>query len=946
MSETQLTRRPPPGPRSDPGRAGRPAEGVRTFGPFRLDLERRVLRREDVVVPLGSRAFDLLAYLTEKPGEVLSKAELLDQVWPDVVVEEGSLRFHMNALRKSLSDGQDGAQYIVTTPGRGYSFVAPVGFAGDPAPGGGAPAPALPRLPPRLVGREPLIEEVCGLLAHERLVTLVGPGGIGKTTVAVAAARRFAPAFAGRVVFVDLGQISEGGTVGHQIASALGVRVPQGDPLGAVVSACAEPLLLILDCCERVVAAAAAAAETLVLSSAPISVLATSRETLRVEGETLIPVTALESPDPEQDIASLDAADYPATQLFIDHARARGASAELQGSDLALIASICRKLDGIPLAIQLAASAVAIYGLRGTATLVETHFGGLGVGLGVRTAAERHRTLTATLDWSYELLTEAEKLLLRRLAVFSGGFSLEGAEAVVGREVLDAHAGLISKSLLTPDLASDQARFRLLDTTRAYAREKLRDSGEEPSIAGKHAEHLLNVIAKRRGPGVAVSDASLLRQDLAEVGAALEWCFGPGDAVLGIRLVGAAGPAWVALSRYAECCYWIERATARLDDATRGTPLELALLYGEYMARLVSEGTTPTAERLVRRIVQLAATRGDPAAEFQAQVNLLTLLFQKCETLTARGSTERAMQIARQTGDDQLLVHAHNLRAIMHFYAGEHRSFAEHVGPALSTDYNLSHQWSCRYMAAVSLWLGGRPDSARRFSAETLALAATTEQPIHAVQAQVGAMLLRMLMRETGGVRELLDSVSQLAEKHGIAPYKAMVLGVDGALQIAQVGPAAGLPAVEEALALLRRYQLYPMLTLFTLERARALLSLGRWEEAASGVQSRLREADEVGEGVYRPEMLRLLGEASWRSQTDKGAQAETLLHEALELAEGQGALTLALRSAMTLAEIEGARGASRAAAERLGALLNQYNEGFDTPDLQAARRLAYDLRT
>src|SRR3977135_1868462 len=452
------------------------------FGPLELSIGERVLRRDGVVLPLGGRALDILIYLAGRPGEVIAKQELIDHVWSDVTVEEGNLRVHVAAIRKALGDGQFGNRYIANIKGRGYSFVGTV----VPLAGGTenrnakfSPQGRLPVRPIMMIGRETVVSEVSDKLRDERFVTLLGPGGIGKTTIALAVGRAAAEEFGGNVYFADLESLTDPRHVAGAVATSLGLALKSKDPgLELVDLVRSRKLLIILDNCEHVIETVALLAEQLYQQTEQVYLLTTSRELLKVEGEHCYRVLPLDYPPDGSEQTANAVLRYPAVQLFVRRVAARAGSVVLTDDEAPFVAEICRKLDGIPLAIELAAGQVAALGLKNTVARFEL------LKLSHRTAVPRHRPLQATLDWSYDLLSDAERIVLRRIAPFVGDFTLEGARHVAGElgadtgEIFDAIAGLVEKSLIATRIDEAPAQYRLLDTTRAYALEKLEEYAE------------------------------------------------------------------------------------------------------------------------------------------------------------------------------------------------------------------------------------------------------------------------------------------------------------------------------------------------------------------------------------------------------------------------------------------------------------------------------------
>ena len=489
------------------------SEPVLAFQSFRFFPARRTLYEEDRPLRLGSRAIDILHVLLERAGETVTKDQLIARAWPNTVVEEGNLRVHVAALRKML-----GERHIENVVGRGYCFITPV-VRGDAA--GMAPAASaahdtghdaghatgadaaqsstvyLPQsdgLPPcatRIFGREQTVEALGEQLAERRFVTIVGTGGMGKTTAALAAAERMQSHWRQGTVFVDLAPLTRPEQVPQALAAALVMEHPASMSTAAIAAALhSHHMLLILDSCEHVLEAVSLLAEQILHGAPGVRLLATSREPLRAEGEWVHRLPALElPPEPDPDAPPLTMARamaYPSVQLFVERVQASAAGLALGDAEAPQIADICRRLDGIPLAIELAAARVELLGIRGLVTRLDDCCYLLKGGR--RTAKVRHRTLEATLDWSYALLGERERKLLHRLSVFRRRFSLEealsiGADSREGlEEAMDALSSLVSKSMLATVADTGAARYRMLETTRSYAAAKLAESGEHDVI--------------------------------------------------------------------------------------------------------------------------------------------------------------------------------------------------------------------------------------------------------------------------------------------------------------------------------------------------------------------------------------------------------------------------------------------------------------------------------
>jgi DNA-binding winged helix-turn-helix (wHTH) protein len=386
------------------------------FGPFTLSVSSRLLSRDGKPVQIGSRSLDILIFLLERAGEVVSKRDLLERVWPGLTVDEGGLRVHINGLRKALADGHEGARYVANVPGRGYSFVAPIvrerELPSVPARVEAAQLASLPPVLARMVGREDDVQSLAAQILELRFVSLVGPGGIGKTTVAIKACHQLRDEFAGNIRFINLSVITDPGLVQVTIASMLGVTANFSDPVVGIVALLRrQRCLLVLDSCEHLIDPVAALADAIRQQAPEAYLLTTTREALRVEGEHVVQLSTLACPPEGSVLTAAESLAYPAVELFAERASASGAGFKLTDDDTSIVADICRKLDGVALAIELGAGRVGAYGLAGTAQLLGSRLGLLWQGR--RTAPARHQTLHATLDWSHDLLSAPRRRFSR-----------------------------------------------------------------------------------------------------------------------------------------------------------------------------------------------------------------------------------------------------------------------------------------------------------------------------------------------------------------------------------------------------------------------------------------------------------------------------------------------------------------------------------------------------
>ena len=942
---------------------------VVSFGPFRLVVSERLLVKDDVPVELGARTLDTLIALVSRPNEIIGKRELMSQVWPDVVVEEGSLRFHIASLRKALGDGEDGARYITTLAGRGYCFVAPISRSTDRANGPAtvaAPVPGVNFLPgqlARMVGRADGRLTVSTALIASRFVTIVGSGGVGKTTLAVAVAHDVLDAFAGTVLFVDLGMQSEPNMVAGALASMLGLSAQSDDPTPNLLAYLQDKrLLLILDNCEHLIDAAATLAARIFAAAPLVHILATSREALRVEGERVHRLEPLAVPPEDPGLTAAAALTFPAVQLFMERAAASGARVDLGDADAAIVAGICRKLDGVALAIELAAGRVQAYGLEQTAALLDERLSLLWQGQ--RTAPPRHQTLHAMLDWSYGLLSDPERLVFRRLAAFVGSFTLEAALAVATSATIDNATlfntidSLIAKSMVATRSIGAMMRYRLQATTRAYALGIGVGDEERADLAVRHATYYRRWLehAGAEWPTLsgAVERAPFLA-GLANVRTALEWCFGSdGDTGLGIGLAVAAAPVFLAVSLPTECHRWSERAILALDGATRGGAEEMRLQAALGLSVMFTRGTGDGARLALNRSLALAEERGDALMQLQLSSILHMFHCRVGDHNEALFDARRSAAVAGSLADPAAVALAHSLLAISLHLAGDltaaraaaeaalrHRPGAvpSHTSYLGFEGHNLAGSGLAR-----TLWLQGYPAQAAAGARETVKGAAATDHPVTLSIALIWAVSVFLWVGDLESAEEYADWLLARAESQSLEPYLAVGRGFKADLAIRRGDAKGGVEILQASLEGLRAARYALLATPFNISLAHGLALIGRSDDAIRLIDETIGQVEANGDLCYMPELLRVKGGLLLALPQPREGDAEACFHQSLDWSRRQGARGWELRAAVDLAALL----ADQGRVERAGALLRpvfgQFAEGFETADLVAAHRLLTTL--
>jgi non-specific serine/threonine protein kinase len=526
------------------------------FGSFELQPATRRLLARGQPVAMGARAFNLLLALAERAGKRVSKDELLDLVWPNLVVEENNIQVQVSTLRKIL-----GTDAIATIPGYGYQLTLDATReVAEPRLPTAAGTHNLPRHATSFVGRGQALAEIRDSVAKTRLVTLVGFGGMGKSRLAMEVAASLLAEYSHGVWLAEMAPLTDPRLVPQAVASALGVTEKAGRP---VIEALLEHLadrraLLVFDCCEHVLAACADLAREMLQAAPQLTILATSRERLGLDGEATYLVQPLALPESRASITPQALRQYDAVSLFVDRAVAAQPAFELTAATTPLVADVCHRVEGIPLAIELAAARLRTMSLENLAAR-------LGERLRLLTrgdprAAPRQQTLRALIDWSYDHLTEPQRRLFERLAAFVGGWTLDAAEAVgagdglAAVDILDTMSDLIEKSLVVMD--GDGKRYRLLDTVREYALSRLDASKDAAATRDRHLAFYLAFAEKGRTQFFGPEQGSwYARFDLERDNflAAHAWCDRSADAAeAGLRLV------------YAISLYWIHRGGLQL----------------------------------------------------------------------------------------------------------------------------------------------------------------------------------------------------------------------------------------------------------------------------------------------------------------------------------------------------------------------------------------------
>jgi non-specific serine/threonine protein kinase len=755
---------------------------------------------------------------------------------------------------------------------------------------------------------------------------------------------------------VELASLSDPARVPSAVAAVLGLKL-SGEDISATAVAQAidgQGLLLLLDNCEHVIDAVADLAETLVRQCPRTTIMTTSRETLRIEGEHAYRIPPLEVPaSTEEDPGRI--LGHSAVELFVARGRARDSDFLSSAAHLPLVATICRRLDGIPLAIEFAAARAAVLGIQGVADGLHDRFAMLTSGR--RMALPRHRTLRATLDWSYALLPEQEQWLLRRLGVFAGGFTMESAAVVAGTEpVSDGIANLVTKSLV---ILQGSGRWDQLETIRAYALEQLAANGELAEVKRLHAEAmtwLFRHADTELAAGVTDEWRRKYEPEIGNLRAALDWAFGPdGDAALGVALAALSTNVWIALSLLGECCDWAARALSRLGPAT-GTHEEIVLQAGYGLALSFARGVTPVAHQALTRALALAEAASDLASQLRP---LFGLWLHNVRATQFHGSLDMALRleaISVATSDGVIAAASNALGGISRFCLGNYSQAMENFirVPSLyplaqrnndATRFGVDFRSVSRSYHAATLWVQGFPEQAALAAREAIEEARMIDRPLSLcliLAITVSTVLIRVgdFQQADGCIDELIRH----ARACSLPPFAAVGLCARGSLMAARGDAAAANQLLESGIAALNRASIYFYYPLFAAERAAALGALGRVQDGLAEIGAAQRQAEASSAFWCMERILRIKGGLLAALGGRSDAEAEQAFVESLDLARRGKALSLELRAAISLARFWRDRDRTADARMLLDRVYGQFTEGFDTADLIAARALRAQL--
>ena len=875
------------------------------FGPFTFNSVSQALTRGGSFIPLGSRASDILSLLLRAPGRLYTNDEIFAHAWPATFVDQANLRVHMSAIRKALGDTRGQSTYIANIPGRGYRFVGAVEHLPAPL------AELSPVSTDGIIGRSDAIAAIARLIPG-RMVTVAGPGGIGKTTV-VKAVISFLGAKS-RALWIDLAVLASGTLLRSSLATALGLPSNDPDNLETIIATLAQQeRILVLDSCEHVVEDAAALVEMLRERVRSLTIIATSREPLRVATECIFRLPPLEVPSGVFTAGIV--AQTSAMQLFAERAVAQIGDFGADGQDAALIAEICQRLDGIPLAIELAAARLESISLGELSASLNEGFRLLTHGR--RATVPRHRTLRATLDWSYDALTTDQQEALQHLSILRGWFSFTTACGVLGALSSDVVHDLVSKSLLVADRQGARTRYRLLEMMRHYGNEKLAEAGRFDTAMTGLTEFLVEALDTVEVVQPFSRDASRFTELLPNVRVALEWCR-THDPARGVALTVASVTLFLSLSLLHECLTHVAWGTEFLDDNPGLDERRRMQLYTTRVWPQIRLARRPNGDFIA---AQTALSIAEDLGDFDYQLRALWALWvDAINQSQPRQALHLAEEFARRASlsPDPMnpVVGLRLVGATLH-WLGRFAESQDHLlrmlerytalpSHASAIRFQFDQQVSAYVIVTRNLWIRGQQDAALDLIDRTIALASEAGHDLSlANYLAEAACLVALLSHRLELAEQLVLQLRQHARVLALHVWDHYADCFEAEVHLRRRDPARCLLLMRRGVTALDAAGSTLFQSYFRSAQAQALSASGEHSEALRELDDALAASEASGERWCLAELLRVKGQIILsEGRVDAQSRAAALFRSAVDAARTDGAVAWERRAEEDLAHL------------------------------------------
>ncbi len=865
------------------------------FGRYQLFPNLGLLMREGMHLEPGERAMAVLKLLVSLAGQVVSKEQLLETVWPKEIVEENNLQAQISALRKIFGPDRN---LITTVFGRGYCFNATVNtlHAATSALPVTAPVTGLPRPRSPLIGREKELGEVRKILLGSSVCTLSGPAGIGKTRLLLEAARESSGLYPDGIFFADLSSLNAGADPAPLLNAVLeGIKGGQGH---------SRPSLLVVDNCEHLAVACANALARLLEKDELLSVLLTSQSPLGLEGEQVYRLGPLDLPPAS--VTADEAKNFSSVAFIVQRIQASDYQFRLTPENVQPITALCRLLDAVPLALEIAAARIAGLGPEGVLADL-TGRGGILASDG-RGRSARHRTLADALHWSYQLLSPAEKQVFQELSAFAGEFSLQSAGQLLSpleeESPADIVASLVDKSLLVFQSGTRPARYRYLTLVRAYARQQL--AGNTPQLSLRHARLVCERLAQAREDWMEVASLQWRRQYgylIDDLRTAADWCFGCGQhADLGRRILAYSTPFWIQLSLHNECRQRISAAIGGPDNGKASSQEEMLMQAALGSALAWSQGPIRENGAAWLRAGELAKRLGDKETQLQSEYGLWLYHLRSGSYLLALENGRNMAQLAERFGDYSALLTARRLIGTSAHFAGDQQAALNEIQALLDQDiredsrgspfrFGLDQRVAGWAFLARTMWVAGDIVKARRAAQMALEEAQALDHACSLCCALAeGSCTLAALTGDVEQVLLIAEQIDALAAEHGLGFWRLYASAFSFWARLHKQ-PETVLPQqIHSMLATLRDNGFDPAYSLFLSDFTAALARKGHAEAADEIISARLATLT-VNQSLWNlPELMRVQAMIRFGGQTDKTLQLNLALQSALMLAQTQGA--------------------------------------------------------